>query len=199
MIYVFLDKIKMKNIMKCVFVLVMAFWSLVGLGVNYEAVISTTKGDIRVRLYNDTPIHRDNFVKLAREGFYDSLLFHRVIPEFMVQAGDPDSKRAAKGAKLGEGDLDYDLPSEIVSKYYHKVGALAAAREGDDVNPERRSSASQFYITVAVVGRLNGQYTIFGEVIEGQKVADDISRVVRDESDRPKKDIMIKKITVYEK
>lgn len=185
--------------MKCVFLLVMAFWSLVSVAVNYEAVIETTKGDIRVKLYNDTPIHRDNFVKLAREGFYDSLLFHRVIPEFMVQAGDPDSKRATKSAKLGEGDLEYDLPSEIVAKYYHKVGALAAAREGDEVNPERRSSASQFYITVAVVGRLNGQYTIFGEVIEGQKVADDISRVVRDESDRPKKDIMIKKITVYEK
>lgn len=185
--------------MKYIFTTILVFFVLGASAVSYEAVISTTKGEIKVRLHNDTPLHRDNFVKLAREGFYDGLLFHRVIADFMIQAGDPDSRHAAHGDTLGSGDLDYKLPAEFVSKYYHKVGVLAAAREGDDVNPEQASSASQFYITVAVVGRLNGKYTIFGEVTEGQKVADAISRVSTDGNDRPKKDVKIKKITIYEK
>lgn len=165
---------------------------------TYTATIATTKGDITVKLYDRTPLHRDNFIKLAKDGFYEGVLFHRVIPDFMIQAGDPNSKNAKKGDGLGNGDLDYTLPSEFVDTYYHKKGALAAARTGDDVNPERRSSASQFYITVAVVGRLNGKYTIFGEVISGQKVADGISTVGRDNDDRPHKDIRIKKVTINE-
>lgn len=178
--------------------LLLALLSVAASAQTYTATISTTKGDITVKLYDDTPIHRDNFIKLAREGFYEGVLFHRVIPDFMVQAGDPNSKTAKKGEPMGDGDLGYTLPSEIVSKYYHKVGALAAARMGDDVNPERNSSASQFYITVAVVGRLNSKYTIFGEVTDGQKVADGISRVARDNTDRPTKDIRIKKVTIHE-
>lgn len=109
--------------------------------------ISTTAGDIKIRLYDDTPLHRDNFLKLAREGFYEGTLFHRVIDGFMVQAGDPDSKTAAKGAMLGGGSTGYTIPAEIVyPKHYHKYGAIAAARTGDNFNPMRESSGSQFYI-----------------------------------------------------
>lgn len=113
-----------------------------------EVLIETTMGNIRVQLYNETPLHRDNFLKLIREyHFYDSLLFHRVIPDFMIQAGDPYSKNAAKGELLGDHSLDYNIPAEIrLSKLYHKRGALAAAREPDDVNPRHESSSSQFYI-----------------------------------------------------
>ena len=114
--------------------------------------IKTTLGDIQVRLFGDTPGHRDNFVKLAEEGFYDGTLFHRVINDFMVQAGDPDSRTAPRGKMLGEGDPGYTLPAEIdYPKHYHKRGALAAARTGDNVNPERRSSGSQFYIVTGKV------------------------------------------------
>ena len=103
-------------------------------------------GDIVVRLYDETPIHRDNFVKLAKEGYYDGTLFHRVIKDFMIQGGDPDSKGAPAGKKLGVGDPGYTLEAEIKDGLFHKRGALAAARQGDEVNPERRSSGSQFYI-----------------------------------------------------
>ena len=107
----------------------------------------TTMGDIVVELYNDTPLHRDNFLKLVKEGYYDGVLFHRVIDSFMIQTGDPDSKTAAKGQHLGSGDPDYTIEAEILfPKHYHKYGALAAARTGDAVNPEKRSSGSQFYI-----------------------------------------------------
>lgn len=108
--------------------------------------ISTSLGDIIVRLYDETPAHRDNFLKLAREGFYDGTLFHRVIKEFMIQGGDPDSKGAPKGKQLGCGDVGYTIPAEFNPALYHKRGALAAARQGDQVNPERRSSGCQFYI-----------------------------------------------------
>lgn len=109
--------------------------------------IKTTLGDIKVKLYDDTPLHRDNFLKLAKEGYYDGVLFHRVIKDFMVQTGDPNSKNATPGQQLGAGDPNYTIPAEIIyPKYYHKYGALAAARTGDQVNPERRSSGSQFYI-----------------------------------------------------
>lgn len=108
--------------------------------------IETSYGDIIVRLYDDTPLHRDNFLKLVSEGFYDGTLFHRVISEFMIQGGDPDSKGAPKGKQLGSGDAGYTLPSEISPALFHKRGALAAARLGDNVNPERRSSGCQFYI-----------------------------------------------------
>ena len=108
--------------------------------------IETRLGDIVVRLYDATPIHRDNFVKLVKEGYYDGTLFHRVIKNFMIQGGDPDSKEAPADKFLGEGGPDYTLEAEIRTGLYHKRGALAAAREGDDTNPERRSSGSQFYI-----------------------------------------------------
>lgn len=107
----------------------------------------TSKGRIVLRLYNDTPLHRDNFLKLAREGYFNDLLFHRVIADFMIQGGDPDSRDAAPGRLLGEGDPGYTLPAEIqYPAHFHKRGVLAAAREGDRTNPERRSSGSQFYI-----------------------------------------------------
>ncbi len=108
--------------------------------------IETKYGDIVVRLYDETPLHRDNFVKLVKEGYYNGTLFHRVIKNFMIQGGDPQSKGAPADKLLGGGDLGYTLPAEFRSGLYHKRGALAAAREGDDINPERRSSACQFYI-----------------------------------------------------
>lgn len=108
--------------------------------------IHTTSGDIKVRLYDETPIHRDNFVKLCREGYYDNTLFHRVIKDFMIQGGDPDSRTATPGQMLGTGGPGYTLEAEILPQFVHKRGALAAARQGDEVNPERRSSGSQFYI-----------------------------------------------------
>ncbi len=108
--------------------------------------IHTTLGDITVRLYDETPIHRDNFLKLVKEGYYDGTLFHRVIRDFMIQGGDPDSKGAPAGKMLGTGGPDYTLEAEILPQFFHRRGALAAARQGDDVNPERRSSGSQFYI-----------------------------------------------------
>jgi peptidylprolyl isomerase/peptidyl-prolyl cis-trans isomerase B (cyclophilin B) len=108
--------------------------------------IETTKGTITVMLYDETPVHRDNFVKLAESGFYQGLLFHRIISSFMIQGGDPESKDAPAEKMLGNGGPGYDLPAEIVPKYFHKKGALAAARTGDQTNPQRRSSGSQFYI-----------------------------------------------------
>jgi len=114
---------------------------------SHEVLIETTEGNIRVMLYDDTPIHRDNFLKMVNEQFYDSLLFHRVIKSFMIQAGDPRSKNAEPGALLGQGEVDYTLEAEFrTPKHYHRRGALAMAREGDAVNPERRSSGCQFYI-----------------------------------------------------
>ena len=113
--------------------------------------IITSMGDLKVKLYDDTPLHRDNFLKLVSKNFYDSLLFHRVIKDFMIQTGDPKSKNAASGIQLGSGDPGYTIPAEIIyPKHYNKYGALAAARTGDQINPERRSSGSQFYI---VTGR----------------------------------------------
>ena len=111
-----------------------------------EVIIETTMGTIELKLYNETPKHRDNFISLAREHYFDSLLFHRVIPDFMIQGGDPDSKHAPAGVRLGEGGPDYRLNAEIRPGLIHKRGALAAAREGDDVNPAKMSSPSQFYI-----------------------------------------------------
>lgn len=243
--------------------------------------ISTSMGDIVVRLYDDTPIHRDNFLKLAREGFYDGTLFHRVINKFMIQAGDPDSKGAAPGTRLGAGDVGYTLPAEFVyPTHFHKRGVLSAARQGDQVNPERRSSGCQFYIvtgnvytpgqlqqfgermlqqrgqqlfdelaqqhvdsiramyqrqdqaglqklqeqlmaevqkrlaeesksvfndeqveaytTVGGTPHLDGQYTVFGEVVEGMNVVNEIQMVDTDSSDRPTTDVVILKMTVLE-
>lgn len=112
--------------------------------------LETTMGNITVKLYNETPKHRDNFIKLAKEGTYDSTLFHRVIKNFMIQAGDPQSKTATDTTTLGNGDVGYTLPAEFNPKFFHKKGALAAARLGDEVNPNKESSGCQFYI---VTGR----------------------------------------------
>lgn len=110
-------------------------------------LMKTDKGDIKIKLYNETPKHRDNFLKLVKDGTYEGLLFHRVIKDFMVQGGDPESKDAPKGKMLGAGDVGYTIPAEFVyPKYYHKKGALAAARQGDQVNPKKESSGCQFYI-----------------------------------------------------
>lgn len=108
--------------------------------------IKTTLGDIKVKLYDETPLHRDNFIKLAKEGYYDGTLFHRVIKNFMIQGGDPESKEASAEKQLGTGGPGYTIPAEINSMFIHKRGALAAARQGDEINPERASSGSQFYI-----------------------------------------------------
>ena len=123
-----------------------------------RVVLETTFGEIEVALYNETPQHRDNFVKLVEDGTYNGVLFHRVINNFMIQTGDPDSKDATADALLGSGGPGYDLPAEIVyPKLFHKRGALAAAREGDETNPERKSSGSQFYI---VTGRRYSEYQL---------------------------------------
>ncbi len=109
--------------------------------------IKTTEGNIIIRLYDETPKHRDNFLKLAKEGYFNGTLFHRVIKDFMIQGGDPDSKNAPKGKMLGTGGPDYTIPAEFVyPQYFHKRGALSAARTCDEVNPEKESSGSQFYI-----------------------------------------------------
>lgn len=110
------------------------------------ATIKTNYGDIKIRLYNDTPLHRDNFLKLASDGYYDGLLFHRVIKNFVIQAGDPDSKNARSGLMLGNNEIGYKIAPEIRPAHFHRKGVLAAAREGDNINPERNSSGSHFYI-----------------------------------------------------
>ena len=123
-----------------------------------KVLIKTTVGDITIKLYNETPQHRDNFIKLVEEHYYDSILFHRVIKDFMVQAGDPESKNAQMGAQLGAGGPGYTIPAEFVyPKYFHKRGALSAARQADQVNPERKSSGSQFYI---VTGKTYDKYAL---------------------------------------
>ncbi len=197
-----------------------------------NVVLETTMGTIELKLYDQTPLHRDNFRTLVMEGAYDSLLFHRVIRDFMIQGGDPDSKHAAAGVLLGEGDRPYTVPAEfrLDDGIFHRRGVLAAAREGDDVNPEQRSSAMQFYIvwgkifddegldkiqirldqrtggrvkltpemrevykTVGGTPHLDGQYTVFGEVVRGLEVVDAIRQVATDENDRPLEDVRILK------
>lgn len=153
--------------------------------------LQTTMGTMRLALYNATPEHRDNFKKLVKAGFYDGLLFHRVIDGFVVQAGDPDSRNAAPGQLLGEGNAGYTLPAEIRPEILHKHGSLAAAREGDDVNPERRSSSSQFYIALDHFKHLDGKYTVFGEVTDGIEVAEEMQKVKGDANNRPLEDVRI--------
>lgn len=140
--------------------------------------IETSKGTIKIKLYKETPLHRDNFVKLASKGFYNNILFHRVIKDFMIQVGDPLTKDPkANPAQYGTGGPGYNIPAEIVPQYRHKKGALAAARKGDKANPARESSGSQFYIVESEAGcsHLDGQYTIFGETLEGFEVIDAIA------------------------
>ena len=117
-----------------------------GRGRSWNVRIVTTKGEIVVKLYDETPIHRDNFVKLVKSGYYEGILFHRVINNFMIQSGDPDSKQREPGKLYGDGGPSQNLPAEIKPHIFHKRGVLASAREGDDINPKRESSASQFYI-----------------------------------------------------
>ena len=131
--------------------------------------IQTMLGDIVVRLYDETPIHRDNFAKLVKEGYYDGTLFHRVIKDFMIQGGDPDSKGPPAGKMLGVGGPNYTLAAEIKDGLFHKRGALAAARQGDEVNPERRSSGSQFYIVWGQVYN-EGQLRQYAKQMRMQKV-----------------------------
>lgn len=138
--------------------------------------IETDLGALIVELSDETPVHRDNFKKLVAEGFYDGSTFHRVIRGFMVQGGDPNSKDDDP-ANDGQGGPGYTLPAEIVPGMTHGVGALAAARQGDAVNPERRSSGSQFYLVTGDARHLDGQYTIFGQVVEGFDVLEQIESV----------------------
>jgi len=176
-------------------------------------VIHTDYGDMKGFLYNETPQHRDNFVKLVKQGFYNGTLFHRVIPGFMIQGGDPDSKTAKPGQMLGNGDVGYTVPAEFNPALFHKKGALAAARQGDDTNPKKASSGCQFYIvegkkypaaslpakyseeqkkiyeTVGGTPFLDGSYTVYGEITEGFDIIDKIANVDRDGKDRPKKDL----------
>lgn len=245
---------------------------------NTTLLIETDLGNMKAILYDDTPQHRDNIIKLVKKGYYDGQLFHRVIKDFMVQTGDPKSKSAEKGERLGDGGPGYTIPAEIVyPKHFHKKGALCAARMGDDVNPEKSSSGSQFYIVTGsmqndytldvlvmtrmklkkeeVFGKLvrankdafvklsaaldttaikvlqdsligltekelkkypfditpeqkqaycsvggsphlDGNYTVFGEIIEGLDVVDKIQQVETSEFDRPVKDIRIIKISI---
>jgi cyclophilin family peptidyl-prolyl cis-trans isomerase len=182
--------------------------------------ISTDFGDMQVKLYNKTPQHRDNFIKLVSEHFYDSLLFHRVISGFMIQGGDPNSKYAQPGARLGNGDVGYKVPAEFDSTLFHKKGALCAARDG---NPEKASSGCQFYIvqgkpvsepeldnismrngfkyspaqrmTYKMNGgtpQLDNNYTVFGEVESGMDVIDKIAAVQKGAADRPVQDVRMK-------
>ncbi len=156
-----------------------------------QFVIHTDYGDMKGILYNETPKHRDNFVKLAKSGFYDGTLFHRVIPGFMIQGGDPNSKNAQPGQRLGSGGPGYNIPAEFNPKLVHKRGALAAARIGGPSNPEKQSSGSQFYIVEPEKGthQLDNDYTVFGEVTEGLDVITKIAAVPRDQANRPLKDV----------
>ncbi len=194
---------------------------------NVELI--TTEGNIILRLYDSTPLHRDNFLRLVKSGYYDSVLFHRVIKSFMIQSGDPNSKHAQPGQSLGNGGPDYTIPAEFHPSLFHKKGVLAAAREGDQRNPEKGSSASQFYIvqgrtftdkeldsveivrlhgykippahrevykTIGGTPQLDQNYTVFGEVVSGLDVVDEIASVPTSKGqdrDRPLKDIRILK------
>ena len=194
-----------------------------GTDMVYYVKIETSYGDMVVKLYNETPLHRDNFIKLVKEGTYDGLLFHRVINQFMIQGGDPKSRTAKPGQMLGDGELGYTIPAEFVPGLFHKKGALAAARQGDEVNPKKASSSCQFYIvqgttwdanrlkmveqrmgksftpeqaeayaTVGGTPFLDGDYTVFGEVVEGMEVIDKIAAVQCGPMDRPVEDVKMK-------
>jgi len=207
----------------CLFLLVSCL-SFAGFAQKYRAILTTEYGKIEMELYDKTPKHRDNFVKLCKKHFYDGTLFHRVIPRFMIQGGDPDSKTAAPGAMLGNGDVGYRIPAEFQDEYIHKRGALAAAR---DNNPEKASSGCQFYIvqgkkfteaqldevarktgrtytpeqkrlyeTIGGAPHLDANYTVFGEVIAGMDIVDKIAGQKRDRLDRPEKDQRILKLRV---
>jgi len=155
--------------------------------------IVTSMGVIRIKLYSQTPKHRENFAKLALSGFYNGLLFHRVIDGFMIQAGDPLTKDPANASKFGTGGPSYTVPAEFIPEYTHKKGAIAAARRGDAANPLKESSGSQFYLVQDEwnCAQLDGQYTVFGETIEGIDIIDKIAAVETDQRDRPLQDVKI--------
>lgn len=161
-----------------------------------EFEIVTTHGTMKLKLYSKTPKHRDNFVKLVKEKYYDGIRFHRVIEGFMIQAGDPYSRDTSMIGMWGQGGPDYTVPAEFVNEYWHKKGAIAAARKGDRANPRKASSGSQFYIVhdENACLHLDGQYSIFGEVTEGLDVIDRIASVPVDGYDRPYEDVIIKEI-----
>ena len=158
-----------------------------------EFEMVTSHGTMKIKLYSMTPKHRDNFVKLVKEKYYDGMRFHRVIEDFMIQGGDPYSRDTTKMDLWGQGGPDYTVPAEFVSQYWHKKGAIAAARKGDMANPTKASSGSQFYIVHDENNclHLDGQYSIFGEVTEGLDVIDKIAAVPTDRYDRPYEDVMI--------
>jgi len=186
---------------------------------NQYVRIKTSYGECIIRLYNETPQHRDNFIKLAKKGFYDGTLFHRVIQDFMIQGGDPDSKNAKPGVELGNGDVGYTIPAEFRDSLFHKRGVLAAAR---DDNPKKASSGCQFYIvegkrltdaeidaqdkrsghttpewervyyrTIGGTPHLDANYTVYGEVVAGIDMVDMIAAVKKDANDRPLVDVPI--------
>ena len=158
-----------------------------------EFEMVTNYGTMKLKLYKLTPKHRDNFVKLVNEKYYDGLRFHRVIEGFMIQGGDPYSRDTSKANLWGMGGPEYTVPAEFVNQYWHKKGAIAAARKGDMANPTKASSGSQFYIVhdENACLQLDGQYTVFGEVTSGLEVIDRIASVPTDYYDRPMEDVMI--------
>ena len=159
--------------------------------------IVTSMGTIRVKLYKDTPKHRDNFARLAITRYYDGLLFHRVIDGFMVQGGDPYTRDTSRVEEWGEGGPGYTIDAEIVPEHRHQKGALAAARRGDLANPMKESSGSQFYLVQDSTNckHLNGAYTVFGETVGGLNVIDRIARVQTDRFDRPVHPVRILRVS----
>lgn len=160
--------------------------------------IETSMGPLTIKLYDETPLHKANFEKLAKSHFFDGILFHRVINGFMIQVGDPLTKDSTQVSRWGTGGPGYTIPAEIVPGLTHKKGALAAARRGDSVNPAKESSGSQFYIVQDENGcrHLDGEYTIFGEVVSGFETIDKIASTPTDFRDKPLRDIEI--LTVRE-
>lgn len=145
----------------------------------------TTEGTIVLRLSDSTPLHRDNFLRLVKAHYFDSVLFHRVIRNFMIQSGDPDSRRAVAGQPLGNGGPDYMIPAEFRASLFHRKGALAAAREGDDVNPEKKSSGSQFYIVQGRKFTDAGLDSLQTYRLKGRKIPDNQRAVYRTEGGTP--------------
>ena len=158
--------------------------------------IVTSMGTIRVKLYKDTPKHRDNFTKLALSHYYDDVLFHRVIDGFMIQGGDPYTRDTSRVEEWGEGGPGYTIDAEILPEHTHQRGSLAAARRGNLANPMKESSGSQFYLVQDSTNckHLNGEYTVFGETIGGLNVIDRIARVQTDRLDRPVRPVVIRRI-----
>ena len=154
---------------------------------DYVVILNTKFGEIHLILYDDTPKHKQNFLKLVSEEFYEECTFHRVMNNFMIQGGDPESKPEGDQSKIGLGGPGYTVPAEIVSKYSHDKGALAAARQPDRINPEFNSSGSQFYIVQNEKGahHLDKTYTIFGKVIKGLDVVDKIAEQPVGRGSRP--------------